>query len=59
MYKDLAAANTSEVYLSSVYLMIVSRYVGLTSAGKRDLYESTPEGGEYSRPLSYGKNSEF
>lgn len=34
MYKDLAAANISEVLFSSAYLVSAARYVGLvTSAG--------------------------
>lgn len=57
-YKDLAkAANLHPVYLSKS--LSSARDMGLTmSAGKRGLYKLTPEGVEYGRLLSYGKDSE-
>lgn len=57
-YKDLAkAADLHPVYLSRS--LSASRDVGLTmSAGQRGLYKLTPEGEEYGRLLSYGKESE-
>lgn len=57
-YKDLATAvNMSETYLSSA--LSAARDAGLaTLAGKRGLYKLTPEGEDYSRLLSYGKDSE-
>lgn len=58
MYKDLSLTNTSEVHLNSAYLVNATRYTDLTPEGKRSLYQSKPDGEEYSRPLSY-KNTEF
>jgi hypothetical protein len=57
-YKDLAkAANLHPVYVSQS--LSSSRDVGLaTLAGKRGLYKLTPEGVEYGRLLSYGKDEE-
>jgi DNA-binding transcriptional ArsR family regulator len=57
-YKDLATAvNMSETYLSSA--LSAARDAGLaTLAGKRGLYKLTPEGEDYARLLSYGKDSE-
>jgi len=57
-YKELAiAANVNEIYMSQA--LSASREVGLTElAGKRGVYRLTPQGEEYARFLSFGKDVE-